>query len=172
MDTAQLVDTFVSGFINKRLTKPATPPAPAPPSAIKDRSLAKGLLAGLAAGIIATAAKTVAEKIYPPRSRRDPGPTTALANKSSADGIHWGFGMTAGAAYGVLAEFYPAATSREGVNFGLTLLALTHETTLPAAGLAAPIKPETTREKTSEIASHIIFGLVTETVRRTVRKRI
>ena len=170
MDTAQLVDTFVSGFINKRLTKPATPPAPAPPSAIKDRSLAKGLLAGLAAGIIATAAKTVAEKIYPPRSRRDPGPTTALANKSPADGIHWAFGMTAGAAYGVLAEFYPAATSREGVNFGMTLLALTHETALPA--LAAPVKAETTREKTSEIASHIIFGLVTETVRRTVRKRL
>jgi len=168
MDTAQLVDTFVSGFINKRLTKPASTPAPAP----AEKSLAKGLLAGLAAGIIATAAKTVAEKIYPPRSRRDPGPTTALANKSSADGIHWGFGMTAGAAYGVLAEFYPAATSREGVNFGLTLLALTQETTLPAAGLAAPIKPETTREKTSEIASHIIFGLVTETVRRTVRKRL
>jgi len=168
MDTAQLVDTFVSGFINKRLTKPAATPAPTH----SERSLAKGLLAGLAAGIIATAAKTVAEKIYPPRSRRDPGPTTALANKSSADGIHWGFGMTAGAAYGVLAEFYPAATSREGVNFGLTLLALTQETTLPAAGLAAPIKPETTREKTSEIASHIIFGLVTETVRRTVRKRL
>ena len=157
MDTAQLVDTFVSGFINKRLTKPAATPAPTH----SERSLAKGLLAGLAAGIIATAAKTVAEKIYPPRP-----------HAASADGIHWGFGMTAGAAYGVLAEFYPAATSREGVNFGLTLLALTQETTLPAAGLAAPIKPETTREKTSEIASHIIFGLVTETVRRTVRKRL
>jgi putative membrane protein len=155
MDTAQLVDTFVSGFINKRLTKPASTPAPAP----AEKSLAKGLLAGLAAGIIATAAKTVAEKIYPPRPHAAP-----------ADGIHWGFGMTAGAAYGVLAEFYPAATSREGVNFGMTLLALTHETALPA--LAAPVKTETTREKTSEIASHIIFGLVTETVRRTVRKRL
>ena len=130
MDTAQLVDTFVSGFINKRLTKPAATPAPTH----SERSLAKGLLAGLAAGIIATAAKTVAEKIYPPRSRRDPGPTTALANKSSADGIHWGFGMTAGAAYGVLAEFYPAATSRDGVNFGMTLMALTHESALPAMG--------------------------------------
>jgi putative membrane protein len=155
MDTAQLVDTFVSGFINKRLTKPASTPAPAP----AEKSLAKGLLAGLAAGIIATAAKTVAERIYPPRP-----------HAASADGIHWGFGMTAGAAYGVLAEFYPAATSREGVNFGMTLLALTHETALPA--LAAPVKAETTREKTSEIASHIIFGLVTETVRRTVRKRL
>jgi putative membrane protein len=158
MDTAQLVDTFVSGFINKRLTKPASAPAPAP----SEKSLAKGLLAGLAAGIIATAAKTVAEKIYPPRPHGAPG--------LSADGINWGFGMTVGAAYGVLAEFYPAATSREGVNFGMTLLALTHETALPA--LTAPMKTETTREKTSEVASHIIFGLVTETVRRTVRKRL
>jgi putative membrane protein len=180
MDTAQFVDTLVSGFINKHMAKPVAPAAPSN----RERSLVKGILAGLAAGIVATAAKTVAEKIYPPRTHGEPEPPVVLADKVTghslapatkavaAETIHWGFGMVTGAAYGALAEFYPAATSREGVNFGMTLMALTHETALPAMGLSAPTSAQTTREKTSEMASHIIFGLVTETVRKTVRKLI
>ncbi len=180
MDTNHFVDTLVSGFISKHMAKPVKPAAPVR----QERSLAKGILAGLAAGIIATAAKTVAEKIYPPRKHGEPEPPAVLAEKVSghslapatkavaAETIHWGFGMATGAAYGALAEFYPAATSREGVNFGLTLMALTHETALPAMGLSAPGSAQTTREKASEMASHIIFGLVTETVRKTVRKLI
>jgi putative membrane protein len=184
MDTNQLVDTVVSGFINKHLGKPATPPA-APPA---QRSLAKGIVAGLVAGIVATAAKTAVEKIYPPRTHGEPEPPQALADQISqkvsghdlapaqkavaAETIHWAFGMTTGAVYGALAEYYPAATAREGVNFGMTLMALTHETALPAMGLGAPPAEQTTREKTSEIASHVVFGLVTETVRKVVRKML
>jgi putative membrane protein len=159
MDTAQLVDTVVSGFINKQLAKPSKSHATAP----GERSLAKGILAGLAAGIIATAAKTLVEKIYPSRTHSEHEPP---------EGIHWGLGMTAGAAYGALAEFYPAATARQGVSFGVTLLALTSDGALPALDPSTPPASQTTREKTSEIASHVIFGLVTETVRRTVRKRL
>ena len=182
MDTAQLVDTVVSGFINKHLGKPATPPAEPP----AERSLAKGLLAGLVAGVVATAAKSAAEKIYPPRTHGEPEPPAVLAeqvaNKVSghdlapdtkavaAETIHWTFGIVTGAAYGALAEFYPAATSREGVNFGMTLMALTHQSALPAMGLSAQPADQTSREKTSEIASHVVFGLVTETVRKVVRK--
>jgi len=117
-----------------------------------ERSLAKGLVAGLIGGIIATAAKSLAEKIYPPKGESEPSET-----------IHWTFGAAAGAAYGAIAEFYPAATAKDGANFGLTLAALTHEHELEA---------ETGREKTSEMASHVVFGLVTETVRRFVRKRL
>ena len=184
MDTAQLVDTVVYGFINKHLGKPATPPAATP----AERSLAKGILAGLIAGAVATAAKSVAEKIYPPRTHGEPEPPAVLAgqvaNKVSghdlsptskavaAETIHWGFGMATGAAYGALAEYYPAATSREGVNFGMTLMALTHESALPALGLSAPPAAQSSREKTSEIASHVVFGLVAETVRKTVRKML
>ena len=38
------------------------------------KSLAKGMLAGLIAGLVATAAKSVAEKIYPPRTHGEPEP--------------------------------------------------------------------------------------------------
>jgi putative membrane protein len=146
------------------------------------RSLAKGLLAGLIGGLVATAAKTFAEKIYPPRTHGEPEPPAVLAEKISGhelattqkavavETIHWGFGALAGAAYGALAEYYPQATAKDGAGFGMALTSLTHGTTLPALGLSAEPEEQTTRERTSEMATHVVYGMVTETVRRTVRK--
>jgi putative membrane protein len=151
-------------------------------TAVQERSLAKGLLAGLIGGLAATAAKTLAEKVYPPRTHGEPEPPAVLAEKlaghplegstkvAAEESIHWAFGALAGAAYGALAEYYPAATAKEGASFGLALAAMTHETALPAMGLSAPAEEQTTRERTSEMSTHVVFGLVTETVRRTVRK--
>lgn len=145
------------------------------------RSLLKGLLAGLVAGLAATAAKSIAEKFYPPRTHGEPEPPEVLAEKIAGhplhgetktvatEAIHWGFGAAAGAAYGALAEFYPAATAKEGASFGLALMTLTHETALPAMGLSAPAEEQTPREHTSEAASHLLFGLVAERVRGFVR---
>ncbi len=147
----------------------------------KERSLLKGLLAGLVAGLAATAAKSIAEKFYPPRIHGEPEPPEVLAEKIAGhplhgetkavanEAIHWGFGAAAGAAYGALAEFYPAATAKEGASFGLALMTLTHETALPAMGLSAPAEEQTPREHTSEAASHLLFGLVAERVRAFVR---
>ena len=55
----------------------------------------------------------------------------------AAEAIHWGFGALTGAAYGALAEYYPRRTSKDGAGFGMALSSLTHETALPAMGLAA-----------------------------------
>jgi putative membrane protein len=146
------------------------------------KSLVKGLIAGMIGGIVATAAKSVAEKLYPPRTHGEPEPPAVLAEKVAghalaaddravaAETIHWGFGALTGAAYGALAEFYPAATAKDGAGFGMALASLTHEGVLPAMGLSAPKEEQTTRERTSEMASHAVFGVVTETVRRVVRK--
>jgi putative membrane protein len=149
---------------------------------VREKSLVKGLVAGLIGGLIATAAKTLAEKVYPPRTEGQPEPPDVLAEKiaghelsgaartAAAESIHWGFGAATGAAYGALAEYFPAATARDGASFGLALATLTHEGALPAMGLAAPPEEQTTREHTSEMATHLIFGVVTETVRRFVRR--
>jgi putative membrane protein len=148
------------------------------------RSLAKGLLAGLIGGLVGMAAKTIAEKIYPPRMHGEPEPSAVLAEKLAghelagtqkevaAETIHWGFGALTGAAYGALAEYYPAATAKDGAGFGMALASLTHETALPAMGLAAEPEDQTTRERTSEMATHVLYGMVTETVRRVVRKML
>jgi putative membrane protein len=148
------------------------------------RSLAKGLLAGLIGGLVATAAKSLAERIYPPRTHGEPEPPAVLADKlaghplvgaeqtAATETIHWGFGALTGAAYGALAEYYPAATTKDGAGFGMALSSLTHGTALPAMGLSAEPEEQTARERTSEMATHVVYGVVTETVRRVVRKML
>jgi putative membrane protein len=148
------------------------------------RSLAKGLLSGLIGGLVATAAKTLAERIYPPRTHGEPEPPAVLAERVAGhelagtqkevatEAIHWGFGALTGAAYGALVEYYPAATAKDGAGFGMALSSLTHGTMLPAMGLAAEPEEQTARERTSELATHIVYGVVTETVRRVVRKML
>lgn len=142
----------------------------------------KGLIAGVVAGIAATAAKSLAEKFYPPRTHGEPEPPEMLGERIAghpldetervivAETIHWGFGATAGAFYGVLAEFYPAVTKKEGANFGLTLMALTHQGLLPAMSLSEPPAQQSRREQTSEAATHLIYGVVAEQVRSVVRR--
>ena len=146
------------------------------------KRLLKGLLAGLVAGLVATAVKSLAERIYPPRTHGEPEPTELLAEKLAghalsaeteavaSEAIHWGFGALTGAAYGALAEFYPAATSKEGASFGIALMTLTHEKALPALGLSADPDHQTLREQGSEAATHVLYGVVTEKVRGFVRK--
>jgi putative membrane protein len=148
------------------------------------RSLAKGLLAGLVAGLVATAAKSCVEAMFPPRVHGEPEPPEALAEKivghaldrdtktMAGHAIHWGFGAAAGAAYGALAEYYPAATDKEGATFGLTLMTLTHETALPAMELGEPAEDQSMRERTSEATSHLVYGLVAEGVRKFMRKML
>lgn len=144
-------------------------------------SLWRGLVAGLIAGLVATAAKSVAEKFYPPHSNSEPEPSELLTERiagqpldpsteqAASEAIHWGFGAAAGAFYGALVEFYPAATSKEGANFGLTLMALTHEGVLPAMALGPPPEQQTEREQSSEAVSHLIYGVVAERIRSIVR---
>jgi putative membrane protein len=140
----------------------------------------KGLLAGLVGGLVATAAKTLAEKIYPPRAHGEQEPSLLLAKTIagheltvtqktvSTEAINWSFGAVAGATYGAVAEYYPAATASDGASFGLALVSLTHEGALPLAGFSNP-ENQTERQKSSEIVTHVVYGVVTETVRRVVR---
>ena len=146
--------------------------------------LLKGLLAGAIGGLVATAVKTFAERIYPPRTHGEPEPPDVAAEKIAghpldgtskavaSESIHWVFGTAAGALYGVLAELYPAVTSKSGATFGLTLMSVAHEGALPAFGLSDPPEEQTLRERTSEGATHILYGVVTEKVRGLVRNML
>jgi putative membrane protein len=148
------------------------------------KSLVKGMLAGLIGGLVATAAKSIAEKVYSPRTHGEPKPLaervlgemrhgpSAGEKAVAVEAIHWGFGALTGAAYGGLAEYFPAARAEDGASFGLALAGLTHEGALPTMGLNAEPKDQTMRERTSEVATHVVYGLMTETVRRFVRKRL
>lgn len=146
----------------------------------RPRSLSKGAVAGLIGGIVATAAKIAVERAYPPHPRRQlrlplvsqKRKTDLIGRVADSPAMYWGVGAATGAAYGALAEFYPAATAKQGASFGMAFAAFTHDGALPALGLAQRTEYQTTREKTSELASNIVYGVVTETVRRVVRRMI
>ncbi|MBS1822634.1 MAG: DUF1440 domain-containing protein [Acidobacteria bacterium] len=150
----------------------------------RKRSFAKGAVAGLVGGIVAVAAKNAAERLYPPRSKRESQPPTLVARKGAGTGLaikgkspaqqtlHFGLGAAAGAAYGAAVEVYPAATSKQGASFGMALIAINQDHTLPILGRFAKAEPQTKREHTSELVSFVVFGVVTETVRRVVRRLI
>jgi putative membrane protein len=139
------------------------------------RSLLKGMLAGLAGGVAAMAAKSAAERFYASRmdhstlTRRLPERVgrvlTAGEELAAGDSVHWGIGAVAGAAYGGVAEYFPAATAKDGASFGLTLATVSQK-------LSGEAEAEGLVEKTSGMAAFVVFGLVTETVRRFVRKRL
>lgn len=180
-----MTENFILDFIEGKLAGPANKHAAA---SLQERVLWKGLVAGLVGGLVGTGAKSLAEKIYPPRTHGEPEPPDVLVDKVAGqvqgrklngdsktfatEAVHWTFGAATGAAYGALVEYYPAASARDGATFGVTLMGLAHEGALPAMGLSAPPTEQTNREKASELVTHVVFGVVTETVRRIVRKSL
>jgi putative membrane protein len=144
------------------------------------RSLTKGMLAGLVGGLAAVVVKTAAEKFFAARTHGEVQTHAALAERfpqkmgrlltagedlAAAETIHWGVGAVAGAAYGGVAEYFPAATAKDGASFGLALSTVSNR-------LSGATSAQTTIDKTSAMATNVVYGLVTETVRRFVRKRL
>lgn len=148
------------------------------------KSLGKGVLAGLIGGLVAIAAKSVTERFYPPLPHDDPDPRALPAEalnshelvvlpKPAAQthwSVDWSVDALAGAAYGAVAEFYPAATAKDGAGFGFALGSLKQDGALAALGLAPATAPHNIRERAREMTKHVVFGMVTETVRRVVRR--
>jgi putative membrane protein len=158
-----------------------------PDSLPRSVPLTKALLAGLAGGLAGSAAKVVGEKLLPPRTLGQPPPPKLVveqasaaadvhlpppAKKAATEGIHWVFGTLTGGVYGVVAEFQPHATAWRGAAFGLTLNRLMHEGVLPGAGLVEPVGEQPAQERVNEWVTHVMYGVVTETVRRVMRKRL
>jgi putative membrane protein len=148
----------------------------------ESRSLAKGFLAGLAGGLAGAGIKLLAEQVFPPRVSGQTSPPALLAEqmagrtlpdgqrKAAEQGIHWVFGALAGGIYGALVEFEPEVGAWRGAAFGITLNRITHEALLPKMGLSAPPNQMRTEERISEWVTHAVYGIATDTVRRSIRK--
>lgn len=80
--------------------------------------------------------------------------------------VHFAFGAGMGALYGVLESIFPAVTIGSGAAFGAAVYVGAHALTVPMLGLApSPIKNGPAQESV-ELASHLVYGLVTDGVRR------
>jgi len=98
----------------------------------------------------------------------------------SSGAIHWTFGAVAGAVYGAAVELEPKAGAWRGAGFGLALNKLAHgaltadgaipKAGLPQTGLADPTVGQNIQERQSEWVIHVVFGVVTDSVRRLVRR--
>ncbi len=164
-----------------------------------ETDIMKGLLAGVAGGLLASflmeqfqAAWTAASDAMSSskkRGGRNPDPTTVKAANLVSEkvtgrkipagykpiagaAVHYGIGASSGAVYGVLAEVAPVVTIGDGAGFGTGLWLLADELAVPAAGLSKSPKEIPLTTHVYALASHLVYGWITETVRRAVRRAL
>jgi hypothetical protein len=85
--------------------------------------------------------------------------------------FHFAFGTLAGAAYGAVAVSLPAITAGAGAPFGAVEWLLGNKLTAPQFGLLKPRRRYSKQERLQTLASHVVFGVVTEMTRSRLCKR-
>lgn len=120
------------------------------------------------------------------KSRKENEPTTVKAasaiseaifdhkltkgeKKIAGPAVHYAMGAISGAIYGAAAELMPEVTTGAGMPFGATVWLVADDVTLPAIGLAGWPTAYPLSTHTYALASHLVYGLTTEAVRRAVR---
>ena len=95
------------------------------------------------------------------------------SEKETAGAVaHYAMGVTSGAVYGAVAEMMPAATVAEGLPFGAAVWVIADEAVVPALGLSRRPSDYPASIHIYSFASHLVYGLTTELVRRAVRKAL
>ncbi|HEY0004505.1 MAG TPA: DUF1440 domain-containing protein [Pyrinomonadaceae bacterium] len=84
--------------------------------------------------------------------------------------IHYAYGTGTGALYGAVAELSPGMTSGSGLLFGAGLWAIGDEGLVPALGLSKGPASYKLSTHAYSLASHLVYGLSTELIRRTLRR--
>lgn len=148
----------------------------------------RGIAAGIAAGLVASLAMNLFQKAWAaglpmPKTGDDPATVKAAQRVSRAatgkyfatedkeaagEAVHYLFGAVLGGAYGLLAEYRPEVTKGYGTLFGAAS-AVFDEIGVPAAGLSGPPTDFPAATHVYALASHVVFGGVTEATRRLVR---
>ena len=154
----------------------------------------RGVVAGLVGGVIAAGAMSVAHKMAgsltgaaqkpPPDQREEEDSTVKVADGMArwilqrpltenekplaSNLVHYAFGASVGALYGGVATFVPRVTAGVGLPFGVAVWLGAHVIAVPALGLAEPPTRRPRSEEGLEFALHLVYGVVTELVRRLV----
>ena len=83
--------------------------------------------------------------------------------------LHYAYGISMGAAYGAAAEFSSEVTVGAGMPFGALIWIGADEGVVPLLGLSKSPTEYPLSIHAYALASHLVYGLTTEAVRRTVR---
>lgn len=87
----------------------------------------------------------------------------------AGEAVHYGMGMLSGAIYGAIAELLPIVRAGNGLLFGALLWWVADETAVSALGLAKRLSAYPPSTHAYALSSHLVYGFVTETVRRVLR---
>ena len=140
---------------------------------MRKRSILKGALAGFAGGLAGAAAKAYLDAYYAPRLANAQVPPALLEpniytpTSVSPAVSPWVFGGLAGAAYGAAVEMEPSTSSMQGMAFGYAVDRFTSFGPSPLNSLGAA---EAVQAKIGRRVSFAVYGVVTEIVRRVVRR--
>lgn len=86
--------------------------------------------------------------------------------------VHYAFGTATGGLYGVVAELAPKATLAGGLPFGAVFWLVADEMAVPLLRLSKPPAEYPVSTHAYALASHLVYGLTAELVRRAVRKAL
>jgi putative membrane protein len=86
--------------------------------------------------------------------------------------VHYAFGAGMGAVYGAVAEIAPQATFGAGLPYGTAVFLGVDEVALTALGLSKPPKEYPASTHIYALASHLVYGVSLEMVRRSVRRML
>ena len=161
-----------------------------------DSNLLKGIVAGavggLAAAFVMTQYQALTAKISetskkPSKKEEEPANVKAAqmvsenifnrklkkAEKEPAgEAMHYLMGGVSGAIYGATAELTGATTFAAGLPFGSAVWAIADDVIIPALNLSKPPSEYPLATHAYALSSHWVYGLVTETVRKAVRKAL
>lgn len=97
---------------------------------------------------------------------------TKSEKKVAGPAVHYAMGAASGAIYGAMAELVPPVTFGAGLPFGTAVWLLADEAAVPALGLSKSPAEVPLSDHAYALASHFVYGLTTELVRRAVRNAL
>jgi putative membrane protein len=97
---------------------------------------------------------------------------TEREKETAGTALHYAMGTTSGALYGAVAEIIPEVKAGAGMPFGVAVWLTADEGIIPAVGLSKSPTEYPFSIHAYSFASHIVYGLTTELVRRVVRNAL
>lgn len=96
---------------------------------------------------------------------------TKSEKKLAGTAVHYSLGTAVGGLYGAAAELAPEVTAGIGLPFGAAFWLVVDEGAVPLLGLSKGTTEYPISTHVYSLASHFIYGLTAEVVRRAVRGR-
>lgn len=104
-------------------------------------------------------------------------PLSLEGRKEAGPWVHYAFGTSVGAVFGLAAEVEPASLRRmnpalAGVAYGAVVFLAAHEIAVPGLGLSSNPLKEPIPDQISEFLSHLIYGISTALTYEGLKRRV